>query len=693
MSTAVQANPNIQTITFRRPTNKAATASPAKPKNRHGGLLQDQLRRAQRAPWCPSWSAALRIMLLVRVAGAMYSGIQDCDEVFNFWEPLHYLWKGYGFQTWETSPEYSIRSWAYILLHYLPVKISATFIGPEKRPAFFAVRILLAIVSSLCEVTFYRAVVDRVNYRVGRYVFFMLLFNAGMWTAAPAFLPSSFAMYANTLASAYALEPPKNSDMRRTLFATLAFAAGAIVGWPFALAVAIPFVFEQLFLTGADTVTSESRASWIYGRWNRMITSAGIAALLFVPVVALDTLFYGKLSIVPWNIISYNVFPDPQRGPELYGTEPVHFYLSNLLLNFNVLVPFALLALPALVITYRVDNKRLGERYQFVNRSSPYALLAVRLAPAYLWVAIMTAQKHKEERFMYPIYPLICFNAAVTVYLMRGWLETAFIAVTNSPYKASRSSLFSQFTLSVVATTCVLSVSRIMAQWKYYHSPMSVTFALEAAEVPRLLNTTGHIFLPPPFEPEEGSKRRSTSRDEDDMPRIDLSLIQDWGLRLCVGKEWHRFPGHFLVPDGVRVDWVKSGFDGMLPGHFAETSRHGGLLNRLQGTMVVPKGLNDLNREAPEFYVDVQSCDYLLDLDFPLHPTAGRHEPRYVADEATWARVECQPFLDAHHSSMLTRTLWMPGELWQARNSYGEFCLLRHKANVDKKEREHTVRR
>ena len=54
------------------------------------------------------------------------------SPVFNFWEPLHYLYKGYGFQTRETSPEYSIRSWAYILLHYLPVQISTTFMGPEK---------------------------------------------------------------------------------------------------------------------------------------------------------------------------------------------------------------------------------------------------------------------------------------------------------------------------------------------------------------------------------------------------------------------------------------------------------------------------------------------------------------------------------------------------------------------------------
>ncbi|KAI0718861.1 glycosyltransferase family 22 protein [Cerioporus squamosus] len=675
MSTAVQlqANPNVQTISFRRPTSQTAS-SPAKPKNRHAGLLQDQLRRAQRAPWCPTWSAAFRILLLVRITGAMYSGIQDCDEVFNFWEPLHYLWKGYGFQTWETSPEYSIRSWAYILLHYLPVKITATFIGPEKRPAFFAVRMFLAVISTLCEVTFYRAVVERINYRVGRYLFFMLFCNAGMWIASSAFLPSSFAMYANTLAMAYAMAP-SSGNMRRTLFATLAFATGAVVGWPFALAVAIPFVFEELFLTGTD---------------KRMVTCGGVAALLLLPVVALDTLFYGKLTVVPWNIVRYNVFPDPQRGPELYGTEPALFYLSNLLLNFNVLVPFALAALPALAVTYRFDNKRLGERYKFVDQSSPYVLLAVRLAPVYIWTAIMTAQKHKEERFMYPIYPLICFNAAVTIYLARGWLEAAFIAATNSPYKASQSSLFSQFTLSVVVTSCVLSLSRVTALWKYYHSPMSVTYALEAAEVPRLLNVTGHITLPPQFDSPDGSAHHSETH-EDELPRIDLSLIEDWGLRLCVGKEWYRFPGHFLVPDGVRVDWIKSEFDGMLPGHFTETSRHGGLLERVKGTRVAHRSLNDLNREAPEFYVDVQTCDYLLDLDFPQRPVEAPHEPRYIADEKTWERVACRPFLDAAHSSLLSRTLWMPGELWQMQNSYGEFCLLKHKANVGRKEELHAV--
>ena len=53
-----------------------------------------------------------------------------------------------------------------------------------QRPAFFAVRMFLAVISTLCEVTLYRAVVERINYRVGRYLFFMLFCNAGMWIAS-----------------------------------------------------------------------------------------------------------------------------------------------------------------------------------------------------------------------------------------------------------------------------------------------------------------------------------------------------------------------------------------------------------------------------------------------------------------------------------------------------------------------------
>ena len=152
--------------------------------------------------------------------------------------------------------------------------------------------------------------------------------------------------------------------------------------------------------------------------------------------MALDTLFYGKLTIVPWNIIKYNIFPEAGRGPDLYGSEPLTFYLNNLILNFNVLAPLAFVSLPILFVTSFVDRKRLGDKPP-PGTTSPYVLLAFRLAPVYLWFAIMSAQSHKEERFMYPIHPLLCFNAAVSVYLLRGWLEAAYLKVTKSPYRVS----------------------------------------------------------------------------------------------------------------------------------------------------------------------------------------------------------------------------------------------------------------
>ncbi|KAI0068066.1 asparagine-linked glycosylation 9 protein isoform a [Artomyces pyxidatus] len=678
---------NFQTIRFRRPTNnQEAEKPPPTPKLRHTGILQDQLRRTARPPWSPSFSLAFRMLLLIRVTAAMYSNIQDCDEgkLFNFWEPLHYLDKGYGFQTWETSPVYAIRSWAYISLYYIPARLLDTVIHESgKRPAFFMVRAFLALTSSACEAKLYATVKDKINNRVARYMLFMMVTSAGMWNAATALLPSSFAMYTNALAFSFAFVPPSSRDNKRTLKATLLFATGAIVGWPFALALAIPFVFEELFIYGGDRVPADAKGGWLVSRWTRLMLCGAAAAQIAVPTTLIDTFFYGKVAAVPWNIVKYNVFPDASRGPNLYGTEPWYFYIQNLLLNFNVLVPLALISLPALFVTYRIDKRRLGAARPSPEESSPFTLLGIRLLPLYIWFGILTAQAHKEERFMYPAYPLICFNAAVTTYLVRGWVEVAFVKITKSPYRASKSSIFTFTTLFIVMFASLLSISRIFALWKYYHTPMTIVYAFEKEEIPSLLNATGllpHPLPPPELMAEYKAKKIQNREDEDEL---DLSLIKQFELRLCLGKEWYRFPGHYLVPDGVRVDWIKSEFDGQLPAHFAETQ--GGVRSRVGGTRVVPKGLNDINNEEPMHYVDVSTCDYLIDLDFPDDPIESEHEPRYIADSKTWDHVICLPFLDVRHSSRLTRTLWLPGETWQSRNSFGDYCLLRNKKTVEKK--------
>ncbi|EKM84086.1 hypothetical protein AGABI1DRAFT_67279 [Agaricus bisporus var. burnettii JB137-S8] len=663
---------NIQTLRFRGPAKKE---SKAPLETRHTGILQDQLRRAQRRPWVPSFSVAFRIMLLVRVSSAMFSNIDDCDEVYNFWEPLHLFARGYGFQTWEVAPQYALRSWAYILLHSFPVKLVKLLLGNDKRPAFFAVRCSLAIVSTVAECTFYRAVVSKVNDRVGRYLFFMMLFNVGMWNASTALLPSSFAMYTTAMAMAYALEPASVNNHRRTLAATLYFALGAIVGWPFALAISIPFVLEELFIFGGDQVASEVKAKWFMQRCRGFLSAFLAASLIFVPVIIIDSWVYGKFTMVPWNIIKYNIFGGAKRGPDLYGTSPWHYYIGNLLVNFNYMLPLALVSWPALAVTYVIDRKRLGFFTPKNDQSSPFTLLALRLMPFYLWLAILTAQAHKEERFMFPAYPLLCFNAAVTLYLSRGWMEVAFIKVTKSPYQAAQTLLFRNFTLSIVVGTSFLSLCRILAMWEYYHAPMTVASVFEDTELPQLLNDTGLLPRFPRGTPEE------------DIPAIDLTPVKYFDLTLCLGKEWHRFPSHFLVPTGIRVNFIKSDFDGQLPRHFEEANFSAGASWWPRpATRYVPNDVNDLNKEVLSRYVPLESCDYLIDLDYPLHPVESILEPRYVSQNATWERTLCRPFLDARYSSLLTRVLWLPGELWQAENEFGDYCLLKNKALVQAKQ-------
>ena len=75
------------------------------------------------------------------------------------------------------------------------------------------------------------------------------------------------------LCYAFTLKSLQNNH--RTLAATLVFASGGIVGWHFALALALPFVF----IYGADLVTPEAKMSWMVQRWMRLFMT-GFAALL-----------------------------------------------------------------------------------------------------------------------------------------------------------------------------------------------------------------------------------------------------------------------------------------------------------------------------------------------------------------------------------------------------------------------------
>lgn len=182
------------------------------------------------------------LCLFSNVLAAALAPIQDCDEVFNYWEPTHYLSHGYGLQTWEYSPEYSIRSWLYIAPHAIVAKIAA-FLTRTKAAQFYFVRMVLALACTMCETRLYSVVSRTLNPRIGIIFLVIMLFSPGMFHASSALLPSSFAMYTSMLGLSAFLDSRRGLQTARGI---MWLGIGAVVGWPFAGALAIPFILEEL---------------------------------------------------------------------------------------------------------------------------------------------------------------------------------------------------------------------------------------------------------------------------------------------------------------------------------------------------------------------------------------------------------------------------------------------------------------
>ncbi|GAA5835879.1 hypothetical protein JCM9279_002129 [Rhodotorula babjevae] len=658
------------------PSPNARALRPAEP-----GLLKDPNLRFAFGRWSPSLTVAFRFLVLIRWTSGMYTAIADCDEVFNYWEPLHYLVTGRGFQTWEYSPLFAIRSYFYLFVHSGPAVALRAVGFPDKRVIFFGTRLLLASFSSFVEAVFYRSCHVHVSTHVGRYVLWIQMFSAAFYSSATSFLPSTFAMYFVMLGTAASLSPVQGG-WKRISFAVVAYAIAGVVGWPFAVLLGVPLVVEQLCVRGTMQRTPITQSAlWAMKRARNFGVALALGASIAIPVVLVDSAAYQKLVIVPLNIIRYNLFPVAGAGPELYGTEPWYFYILNGLINFNILFPLALVAPLLILVTLRVDPKRFGDaRDVSKEQTHPATSLAIRLAPLHLYLAVLMLQKHKEERFLFPAYGHVVLNAAVGLYLVRGWVEAYFLKVTQSPYRATRTGLFSHLTRAVIIFSGLLSFARISALHNYYHAPFNAYHHLQNYELSRVA-LIAHPELAPAIDPSlpHADFAALLNKEQALDTREALSPLN---LRLCLGKEWHRFPSSWLVPDEVETRWIQSAFDGIMPAVWEAPGKGKGLFGR--ATATVPEGMNMFNKAEEGRFVDPSTCSYLIDLDFPQRPASSFSplEPRYaVSDE--WERVSCHPFLDAENSPRLQRAIDLPIPGWTKSLRWGDYCLLRRKGLLE----------
>lgn len=110
--------------------------------------------------------------------------------------------------------------------------------------------------------------------------------------------------------------------------------------------------------------------------------------------------------------------------------------------NFNVAF---LLALPALALLPLVVSGRARVR------------ALTLLLPLYTWLGFMTPQPHKEERFLFVVYPFLCLAAAVSASAVASALQY----VLGKASKGLGSAAAKAFLAALAVVFVVLSASRI----------------------------------------------------------------------------------------------------------------------------------------------------------------------------------------------------------------------------------------
>ena len=79
---------------------------------------------------------------------------------------MHYLMYGTGFQTWEYSPLYALRSYTYILMHALPAWVYGLILQSNRVLVFYFMRCILGFICTTLETYFYRYVLYSINITI-----------------------------------------------------------------------------------------------------------------------------------------------------------------------------------------------------------------------------------------------------------------------------------------------------------------------------------------------------------------------------------------------------------------------------------------------------------------------------------------------------------------------------------------------
>eukprot|EP00979_Chaetoceros_neogracilis_P000889 scaffold187_cov266-Chaetoceros_neogracile.AAC.19 len=617
----------------------------------------------------PVYLAILHIA--VRIAFANKAPITDCDEVFNYWEPLHFIQYGYGMQTWEYASQYALRTYAYLLpfsiiakgidflLKLLPFDVltilskafsptgTAIVIGEGRKVLLFhLLRAFIAFGTSISEIR----LVNALPFTLAIPTWMALLTSAGMYHTAPAYLPSTTVMlffmhsiaeqlnYHTKYVSASASNKSNthahtqkntttNSKMKTNTKESLdrAIVWGLlcclVTGWPFCAVLFVPLGFHAIHDAYHDRDTN-NKGIWAIMKLLLRVVGYCIVIQAFVTVV--DYFFYAKVISPTWNIFVYNTGwgGDGINRDQLYGVEDCMYYIKNLILNWNGVAILGACAMPILLsrkIYAIVSGAKLKpEKEEW--KSYSLGNMIVILLPACLWIGIVFSRPHKEERFLFPIYPLIAIGASTCLDQVMELTGIHIYAGKMLKIDAARVKI--GLALMVLLPCSLISISRSMLLTDGYTAPLKLY-----SDLYRISSSQG-------FDNEHISK--------DGAPSL-----------ICTGGEWYRFPSSYHLPENASLAFLKSSFDGQLPQPFTQ-------FGSKQESLALQGVFNDLNEENVARYVGISDCAFTIEIVGEGDEDVSEVMKYMIEDEHDWKLVAQHDFLDADKTSSLHRILYLP---------------------------------
>lgn len=227
------------------------------------------------------------VFLTVNLIGSVVNHIDDTDETYGYWEPLHYLMFGDGMQTWEYAPQYAIRTYSFIYPVYLVADVLRRVV-PDKITMFYLIRAIIGVFTAIGQTNFVVSIRKAVGPAESKLTMLFLLCSPGVFFSSTSYLPSVFTMTCVMNSSAAFLV---NSYLLSVLWGCFAVLWS---GWPFVAILFVPLGSFMLIETAMRKTNNSKAAVNIVGIITLIVQVISLLVVSLVPVVLIDHHYYRK---------------------------------------------------------------------------------------------------------------------------------------------------------------------------------------------------------------------------------------------------------------------------------------------------------------------------------------------------------------------------------------------------------------